>query len=77
MAMSVFGVARPQLVILRIASSVGSAKPTAVLSDTEPAFTMAIGANSLLSWLMKVSDDAWPPKMIFLSVRAVMVPNSG
>ena len=76
-AMSVFGVARPQLVILRIASSVGSAKPTAVLSETEPAFTMAIGANSLLSWLINVSDDACPPKRIFLSVEQSWFRNSG
>ncbi len=52
MAMSVLGVARPQLVILRSASSVGNAKPTAVLSDTEPALTIATGAKAWCNWLM-------------------------
>ena len=77
MAMSVLGVASPQLVILRIASSVGSAKPSAVLSDTLPPLTMATGEKHWCSWLMKVCDAACPPKRIFFSDEQSCLPKSG
>ena len=77
MAMSQMAVARPQLVILRIASSVGSAKPSAVLSDTLPPLTMATGSKQAFSWLMKVSDAAWPPNRIFFNDEQSCCPKSG
>ena len=62
---------------MRIASSVGSAKPSAVLSDTLPPLTIATGSKLALSWLMKVSDAAWPPNRIFFSVRQSCFAKSG